>query len=753
MPDVPSKLTAALSTRYHIERELGQGGMATVYLAEDLKHHRKVALKVLKPELSAALGGERFLREIRIAAQLTHPHIVPLHDSGEVDGSLYYVMPYLEGESLGARLRREGPLPLDEGVRLLREVADALAFAHERGIVHRDIKPENVMLTGGHALVADFGVAKAVSDGAHSGTLTSMGVAVGTPAYMAPEQAAADPAIDHRADIYALGTLAYEMLAGRTPFVGATPQALLAAQVLQTPEPVSRHRGDCPAEVEQMIMRCLAKEPRERFQTAGDLRAECDRLPRSGEHRTPAGAARPAADGIVVLPFANQSPDPENEYFTDGLTEELIADLAKVRSLRVISRTSSLQLKGTTKGVPAIGRELGVRYVLEGSVRRAGSSLRITARLLDAGSDSQLWAEKYSGTVEDVFDLQERVSRAIVEALDVALSPAESRRLADRPILNVRAFELYLQARQELRRYNLDRGVQLLDQAIAIEGEVPALRALRGLAYITRLRMGIDRERSLREAEAEGRALLQIAPEAAYGHALLAVVAYERGDHPAAVRSAEAALVLDPNDAEILFYKGISYQAADQHAQMLATSVRLQKADPLSSFTSLLAGIATWFGGHAADGVPSMERALAIDPDSAILRWSVGYCYALTGRFADAEAHAGWLRQHAPQLPYTIQLRALLAAAAGRTEEALGWLREVDTVSLDAHHTFHLSESYAMAGDTARALELLERAVDNGFYPHGFFAVHCPFMAPLRGTPEFARILARAKERVAAFTA
>jgi len=743
-------LTTALSDRYRIERELGHGGMATVYLAEDLKHHRKVALKVLKLELSAAVGAERFLREIRIAANLNHPHIVPLHDSGAAGDLLYYVMPYLEGESLGARLRREGGLPVEEGVQILREVADALAFAHERGIVHRDIKPENVMLTGGHAVVADFGVAKAVTDGAGGGTLTTAGMAVGTPAYMAPEQVAADPGVDHRADIYALGTLAYELLAGRTPFTGLTPQGLLAAQVMKTPDPVTAHRADCPAALESVVMRCLAKEPGDRWQTAAEIRAECDRIVRTSG--IPTAGASPTL-GIVVLPFANQSPDPENAYFSDGLTEELITDLARVNALRVISRTSSMQLKGTTKGIRAIGRELGVRYVLDGSVRRAGNALRITAQLIEADTDRQLWGEKYSGTLDDVFDLQERVSRAIVEALDVALSPAESRRLADRPIQNVRAFELYLQARQELRRYNLERGVQLLVQAIAIEGEVPALRALRGLACITRLRMGIDRERSLQEAEAEVRALLRAAPDTAHGHALLAFVEYERGEHPAAVRSAAAALALDPNDAEILFYMGVSFQAAGQNRQLLETIARLQKADPLSPFAGLLAGIASWFTGHAPDGLAGMERALAIDPDSAIIRWSVGYAYALAGRLADAETHAEWLHRHAPQLPYTVQLRALLAAVGGRKADALEWLRGVDTASLDAHHTFHLCESFAMAGDTVRALELFGYAVDNGFYPHEFFAVHCPFLAPLRGTPEFDRILAKAARRVAEFSA
>jgi len=752
----PDRLTAALSDRYRIERELGEGGMATVYLAHDVRHDRKVALKVLKPELAAAVGGDRFLREIRIAANLSHPHIVPLYDSGRIEGPspvLYYVMPYIEGESLGGRLRRDGGLPLEEGVQILREVADALAFAHERGIVHRDIKPENVMLTGGHAVVTDFGVAKAVSESAGDGGLTTAGMAVGTPAYMAPEQVAADPATDHRADIYALGTLAYELLAGRTPFTGLTPQGFLAAQIVTTPEPVSQHRRDCPPSLETLVMRCLAKEPGDRWQTAAEIRAECDRMTRTSGDHAPVSVHAETSVGIVVLPFVNQSPDPENEFFSDGLTEELITDLARVKALRVISRTSSMQLKGTSKGIRAIGRELGVGHVLEGSVRKAGNALRITAQLIDAQTDAQLWSEKYSGTLEDVFDLQERVSRAIVAALHVTLSPEESHRLSDRPIQNVRAFELYLQARQELRRYNIDRGAHLLEQAMAIEGEVPVLRALRGHVDIVRLRIGINREEALRRAEAEARFLLQAAPDAPYGHALLAQVHYERGEHAEAVRAGSAARALDPNDAEVLFYLGISFSAAGQNRRALETSDALLAADPLSPFAPMLAGISRWFDGHAAEALPSTERARELDPDNIIIHWSLGYHYAFLGRIGEAAAEAEWMQRHAAEMPYTVQIRALVAALEGRRDEALAWLRSLDLAPLDAHNIFHLCESFAMAGDTATALTLFERAVEGGFFPHEFYAVHCPFLEPLRGTPEFERILAKAERRVQEFSA
>jgi len=295
MADVLHRLKTALSDRYAIEREIGAGGMATVYLAEDLKHHRKVAVKVLSPEIAFALGSERFLREIEIAAGLQHPHVVPLHDSGDADGLLYYVMPYVEGEPLRAKLTREGALPVNEIVRILRDVVDALAHAHERGVVHRDVKPDNVMLSGHHAVVMDFGVAKAVSEAADSTTLTSTGLALGTPAYMAPEQASANPTVDHRADIYAVGVLAYQMVAGRPPFDGATPQAVLAAHVVDTPEPIENFRASVPPALASLINRCLEKLPADRVQETSDLLHEIEAM------ATPSGTAPYAAPAHVAL--------------------------------------------------------------------------------------------------------------------------------------------------------------------------------------------------------------------------------------------------------------------------------------------------------------------------------------------------------------------------------------------------------------------------------------------------------------------
>jgi Tol biopolymer transport system component/tRNA A-37 threonylcarbamoyl transferase component Bud32 len=297
------KLTTALTGHYVVLRELGSGGMATVYLAEDIRHHRKVAVKVLRPELALSLGAERFLREIDIAAQLQHPNILPLLDSGSADGLLYYVMPYVEGESLRDRLTREGEFPVREAVRILCEVTDALSLAHRHGVVHRDIKPGNILLSGRHALVADFGVAKAVSEATGRQSLTSAGVALGTPAYMAPEQASADPHIDHRADIYAVGVLAYELLTGRPPFTASSSQAILVAHMTQTPDPISKYRPGIPPALDQVVARCLAKRPADRWQSAGEVLSTLETLttPSGGTTPTSTQPARPIRRNVPIV--------------------------------------------------------------------------------------------------------------------------------------------------------------------------------------------------------------------------------------------------------------------------------------------------------------------------------------------------------------------------------------------------------------------------------------------------------------------
>ena len=758
MTSTLAALTAALTDRYRVERTLGAGGMATVYLARDLRHDRDVAIKVLNAELAESLGRQRFVREIRMAAKLNHPHILPLYDSGEADGFLYFVMPVMQGQTLRSRLEAERTLPVDDAVRLATEVADALDYAHRHDVVHRDIKPENILLHEGHAVVADFGIGKAiVAAASESSTFTQIGVTVGTPAYMSPEQATGDE-LDGRSDLFALGCVLYEMLTGEVAFSAASAQATIPRRFIYSPPPVTEKRSDVSDDVAQLVARLLEKAPADRCTSGAQVVSTLRTASTSSGPLAVTPRATDAAEekSIAVLPFTNMSADPDNEFFSDGLTEEIITDLSGVKALRVISRNSSMQFKASTRALRDIGRALGVRYLLTGSVRKAGAALRITAQLVDAEKDTPLWAEKYAGTMDDVFDVQERVSRAIVAALRITLSAAEDVRLAARPIQNPRAFELYLQARDELRRYgsSRSRASTLLQRAIEIEGESPPLRALRAFMEFAQVRAGVSADlQPLDVAEAEARALVELVPDAAYGHALLGFVAYERGQLRESARHLRTAMDIDPADADAIFFLVIALQAAGQIDEAQALATRFHATDPLSPFAGLMLGATQWFAGRAGARVDAIEASLAMDPENPILRWTLGYTYALMGRLTDAAAQATWMIAHAPLLPYSVQLSSLVNASEGRAAEALEALARVDLAPLDAHHTFHLSESFAMAGDTARALELLERAVDRGFYPYRFFADYCPFMAPLRGMPEFDRIVAKAARRVAEFSA
>jgi serine/threonine-protein kinase len=460
--NAPAAFTDALRDRYVLERELGRGGMAVVYLARDLRHDRPVALKVVHAELARALGRERFLREIRTVARLQHPHILSVHDSGEAAGRLWFTMPYVEGESLRSRLARERQLPLGDALRITTECARALDHAHQHGVIHRDIKPENILLTAdGSTLVADFGIAKAMGPSraalgqpgagteapAETEALTETGWVVGTPAYMSPEQAAGQRALDERTDIYSLACVLYEMLAGEPPYVGATAQAMIAKRLTE-PVPKLTTLRQVPSSIERAVTTALARSPADRFRTAGELAAaltepaapaapdQRSRRPaRALVRRTAVVAAammiggslawillsRPwessKADSVAVLPFANLSPSPGNEYFSDGIAEELIAALGRVEGLRVAARTSAFAFKGRNADLGEIRQRLGVETVLEGSVRRSGERVRVTAQLVDARNGHQLWSDVYERDARDVFAVQQELSQAIAVAL------------------------------------------------------------------------------------------------------------------------------------------------------------------------------------------------------------------------------------------------------------------------------------------------------------------------------------------------
>ncbi len=472
--------------RFLIERELGRGGMAVVYLARDRKHERPVALKVLQPELSHALQSERFLREIKLAASLTHPHIVPVYDSGSQDGQLYYVMAYIEGESLRARLNRERRLGLEEALKIAREVADALDYAHTRGVIHRDIKPENVLLGAGHAMVADFGIARAIAE-AEASEVTA-GTILGTPDYMSPEQVSRDVELDGRTDIYSLGCLLFEALAGNPPFGGLTVRSVMLRRLVDPAPSLRGIDASIPPAIDAAVARALETEPRDRFASAAEFNAALQ--PAAILAAPPVVQARryeasPEAS-VAVLPFANLSSDPETEYFSDGMTEEIINALTQVPALRVAARTSAFAFKGKNADAREIGERLRVRTLLEGSVRKAGDQVRVTAQLINAADGYHIWSQTYDRTLADVFAVQDELAQAISGTLTRTVSINTPAPLVAPQTRKPEAYNNYLRGRHAWAQgtpQGFGQALTFFQHALVIDPDYAQAHAWLGYAY------------------------------------------------------------------------------------------------------------------------------------------------------------------------------------------------------------------------------------------------------------------------------
>ena len=745
MSDLLDRLKTALADRYTIERELGSGGMAVVYLARDVRHDRDVAVKVLRPELAAAMGAERFLREIKLTAKLSHPHILPLLDSGEAEAFLYYVMPYVPGESVRQRLEREIQVPIAEALRISEQVAFALDFAHRQGVIHRDIKPENILLHEGVAMVADFGIALAVS-AAGGERLTETGVSIGTVEYMSPEQATGEGEPDARSDIYSLGCVLYEMLVGEPPYTGPTAIAVLTKR-LSDPVPSARRlRAAIPRSVDAALMRALAQEPVDRFGSAPEF---ADALVEPEE------AAEPEAPkSIVVLPFENLSPDPENEYFADGLTEELIAELSSIRALRVISRTTAMKLKGSDKDVGAIGRELNVRYVLEGSVRRLGNALRITAQLIDASSDAHLWAERYSGTMDDVFDIQERVARKIVDHLRISLSPEEDRRISQRPINDLVAYDCYLRAKQEIPRWTegaIDKAIGLLEKAVTIEGPNEALFATLGFAYLSYffplpLR---DDESLLETANAYATKVFELSPDSAAGHALRGLILFLQGQVEEAAGYLKEAYRQDPNNGDALFGLVITTAWAGHLDAARSYHDQLTVVNPWSGSNPCWVD---FYGGQFDAAIDGYRKEYLVDPNSPYTRWAYGCVLVWAGRTDEGLEIVDQIARDTPQTVFGKFATVFSRALRGDVVGALGAVTPELVAAAKPHWQMRwmMSSIYALLGRDTEALDWLELAVDSGFFNHRFLERE-PFLKRLQGNPRFNAIMDGAKRRSEAF--
>jgi TolB-like protein/Flp pilus assembly protein TadD len=682
-------LRAALTDRYTLARELGAGGMATVYLAHDQKLNRSVALKVLKPELAAAIGPERFLREIAIAAKLTHPNILALHDCGTASltepfgnrpsalgdrpsaNLLYYTMPYVEGESLRDRLTREKQLPLDDALQITREVADALGYAHALGLVHRDIKPENILFQAGHALVADFGIAKAIA-AVGSARLTETGLAIGTPAYMSPEQAAGNPDTDGRSDLYSLGCVLYEMLAGDPPFYASTPQAVLAKKLSEPLPRVSVVREAVPPGIEAALNKVLAKTPADRFATAmqfAEALSHRETMPPAPPvpaapwwHRRAvrlaavgavmavlvaitvggllvrarAGAGYPRS-AIAVLPFENLSAAGPNAYFAGGLHDELLTQLAMVTALSVRARTSVMGYAGTTMSVKRIAGELQIGTIVEGSVQVIGTQLRVNIQLIDAATDRHLWAEHYDRTLDDAFAIQSEIAQRIVEAVGATLTAAEAGALAAAPTRNAEAYQLYLQGLEYWRRPGWERpklesAQQLYEQALALDSTFAlahaALSTVHGQMSWQRYDPSPARvELQQREAETA----LRFAPHLPRAHFAMGLVHYwGHRDYAAALKEFNLALRGAPKDAELWEFIGYVHRRLGHWDSVGVAYREASQLDPQNAnLVEDLGGGTSLLLRRYADALVDFRAALALAPDFTDARVDIGQTYAL----------------------------------------------------------------------------------------------------------------------------
>jgi TolB-like protein/tetratricopeptide (TPR) repeat protein len=706
MADPVADLREGLQDRYAFERELGRGGMATVYLARDLRHDRPVALKLLHPELAATLGPERFLREIKLCARLQHPHILTVHDSGESAGQLWFTMPFIEGESLRDRLRRQKQLPVEDALRIAREAADALDYAHRHGVIHRDIKPENILLTEGHALVADFGIGRVLGsgaagqrDGVAEEKLTETGLVVGTPAYMSPEQAAGERELSGATDVYSLGVVLYEMLAGEPPFTGPTAQAAAVRRLTEAAPSVRRTRPTVPETVDHTIQRALAPLAADRFATAADFSRAL-----APEHATPLPTAPTAAvsapaghrphryrsvvllglgfllglgvlfgwlrrhgapaagEGgprrLAVLPFQNLG-SAEDEYFADGVTDAVRGKLTALPGLQVTASNSSAQYKGTSKSARQIGDELGVDYLLVGKVRweksaNGTSRVRVSPELIQVSTSAAKWQEPFDASVTDVFQVQTDIAGRVAEALDIAMGTAERRTLAARPTASIEAYDAFLKGEEVSARMStvnpvaVRRAAGYYEQAVALDSAFAIAWAQLSRAYSQLYGTGSPSAEGARLAQAAAERALALGKGAAGHLAMGDYHATVAGDFRRALDEYAAGRRLAPNDAELLAAAALAEQSAGRWEESLQHLEQASRIDPRSVLTVRRLTRAYLFLRRYPEAREAGERALRVAPTSLDVIESSAMVFLAQGDLAGA--------------------RAVLATAASRVE-------------------------------------------------------------------------------------
>jgi serine/threonine-protein kinase len=796
LADFDETLATDLADTYTIERELGGGGMSRVFVATERKLNRLVVIKILPDNLVAGIDVDRFRREISLAAKLQHPHIVPVIASGEVRGTPFFTMPYIDGESLRQALSRSGELPLNNALRILRQVASALAYAHKNGVVHRDIKPENVLLTEEFALVTDFGVAKALDASAvdtqrpENSSITTAGMAIGTPAYMAPEQGLADPNIDNRADIYSFGVLAYEMLTGSPPFVGRSPQALIAAHAIARPEPIESRRPSLPPALAQLVMRCLEKRPADRPQTAAEVLQilESPELALASGQYTPAHVAArrsrtipvkafvalaviasaiaayaffsrtPAEDStaaggirsLAVLPLVNVGGSSEDEYFSEGMTDEIANALNKLPGLRVASRTSSYAFKSRNADAGEIGRKLKVQSILEGTVRRSGNRLRVTAQLTSVADGFVLWSDTYERPSRDVFDVQDDISRSIADALKVRFASATSAAApTSRSTGDLQAYDLYLRGRYfwNLRGAdNLRRASSYYADAIARDPKFGRAYAARALIYAL---LPEYTDFPPADALAQTRTLatkaLSLDSTFAEAHTALGLALVHAWDFTGAKLEYQKALSLDPRFFTAHQWYGELLYHTGQVDSSVAELRRTAELDPLAPIAAAALGYALTAARHYPDAVTELKKGIELAPNLGLLHSLIAEAYVFNGDSASALREMETAVKLDPELFGRQGQLAYIHARVGDRAKALEILQKMKSdPSAERKHpvTFALAEiGVGMLDEAMTDLELAVSEHDIGLITGGSPLVD-PMFDPLRSDPRFTRVLA-----------
>jgi eukaryotic-like serine/threonine-protein kinase len=711
-------LATALADEYRLDEEIGRGGMATVYLAHDLRpaQQRPVAIKVLHPDLRTALAAERFLLEIRVAANLAHPHIVPLHDSGDREGFLYYVMPYFEGGTLRHRLTRDYQLPVEEAVRIACDVAAALEFAHGKGVVHRDIKPENILFSGDTPIVADFGIARAVT-AASIERLTDSQVQIGTPAYMSPEQASGE-SIDARSDIYSLGCVVYEMLTGSVPFDGLTARSILARALVDPVPPIHTVRPTVPAALERAVLKALAKAPADRFATAREF-AEALRARGEGLRDDL------SRESVAVLPFDNLSSDPETDYFSDGLSEEIINVLGHISGLRVAARTSSFAFRGKAVDLGEVGARLKVATVVRGSVQRAGHRLRVTVDLSNVADGFLLWSERYdreSHDASDVFAIQDDIAKSVAGRLQLAFGGVERSLLDTPPTRNLDAYNLYLKGRYHWaqRGLGLEKALECFGQALLLDPNYAAAHAGLADSCLLLAEYGVVSPAAiLPRARAAVERALELAPDLAEGHCASGELAFVLDwDWARGARDLHRAIELSPGYVTARYRLALYLcLVAGEFTEAIAQARRAVELDPLAPLPCMQLGVVLMGAGRYDEAIAAAQRAIELGPAMLVPYLSLGVLYNHVGRTKEAIECLNVAARASGRHPTTLTALATCHRSLGET----GKVRAIyEELSARARGEFiqksTLAVAAAAAGQVDEAFRLIGQACDDRDY-------------------------------------